>query len=398
MASCLAAADENDNDMKTNNWDNGMYDGDATVATPGPRSHGQEPASGMKVMQATHQLAAANSQAAWTDWMRPAPGSSNDHSKALASKAHQGGALNAAKALQEQEAANHTALAASTKMLMSAAKQTALTRNARNHLQKKIDKEAHQNKRSASIVQNKIASPSQGSPASGNGASTSPMSPLTARQLFRSPGKDGTQWLSPSAAGSGTQMPIKKRPAGSGTQMPMKKRPASKQNKAVEVEEKEMPPKKKKKVDKVLEAELQAREDSAAEHEEGWVLQEGEESEEEIVPQAAEKPTGKSTFAGNRPPLGEDRMELFNLKKQKFWACQAEIDEQNPSPEAKKLNHKVNDQFKYWKHMQEATAQLKKDNADATQDDYRKCFSEAAKSWHAKCVQALNQQTTQEKW
>ena len=71
------------------------------------------------------------------------------------------------------------------------------------------------------------------------------------------------------------------------------------------------------------------------------------------------------------------------------------MDFQDPS--LKRLNHKVNDQFKYWKHMQEATAQLKKDNADATQADYRKCFSEAAKGWRAKCVQALNQQTTQEK-
>ena len=136
MASCLAAADENDNDMKTNNWDNGMYDCDTAVATPGPQSHGQEAASGMEVQQETHQLADGNSQAAWADWMHPMPGSSDDPSKACASKAHQGGALNAAKALQEQSAANHTK-EASTKMLMTFQIPDGLTKKARNHLQQK---------------------------------------------------------------------------------------------------------------------------------------------------------------------------------------------------------------------------------------------------------------------
>jgi hypothetical protein len=68
------------------------------------------------------------------------------------------------------------------------------------------------------------------------------------------------------------------------------------------------------------------------------------------------------------------------------------------NPSLKKLNHKVNDQTKYWKHMQEVIEKLKKDNKDATQADYMKCFSEAAKSWTAKCVQALKEQTTQEIW
>jgi hypothetical protein len=278
MASYLLAADENDNDMKADNWDDGMYDCDATVATPGPRSHGQEAASGMKETQATHQLA-VNSQAAWADWMRPEPGSSNDQSKARASKAHQGGALNAAKALQEQDAANH-AKEAATKMLMTAAKQAALTRLTGKHLQEQIEKDTRQNKRAASIVQKKIASTSQGSPASGNGASTPPMSPMPVRQLFRSPGTDGQQWLSPSAAGSGTQTP-------------MKKRPASKKKNAQEVDDKELPLKKKKKVDKVQEEESQEGEESEEEHEEDEESQEGEESEEEIVPKAAGKTTEK---------------------------------------------------------------------------------------------------------
>jgi hypothetical protein len=48
--------------------------------------------------------------------------------------------------------------------------------------------------------------------------------------------------------------------------------------------------------------------------------------------------------------------------------------------------------------MQEVIEKLKKDNKDATQADYMKVFSDAGKSWTAKCVQALKEQTTQEIW
>jgi len=388
MASHLLAANQNDDDMKADNWDDGMYDCDATVATPGPKD-GKEAASGMKVTQPQPE----NSKAAWADWMRPKPDSSDDKSKAhdMVSKAHEGGALNAAKALKKQDAANR-AKEAAVKMLMAAAKQCASTRVNAKELQDKQKREDRKNKRAASTVQDGASSVHR----PGNGATPSPK---TARQLFRSPPTgEAPEWLSPAA--------------GSSNEAPPKKRRATKSKKAPEVEEKES-------VEEDEESEEEDEESEEEDEESEEESQEDEESEEEESPpkKKVEKPVrgskvrshpgpgkptrkpgygAKNTFAGNRPPAGADALELFNLKKTAFQLCQQETDEKNPS--LKKLNHKVNDQFKYWKHMQEAIAKLKEDNEDATQADYRKCFGEAAKSWRAKCVQTLKENTELEVW
>ena len=392
MAAYLLTANNDGDAEKGENWDDGMYETKTTVAgTPGPRD-GQEAASGMKETQPKPE----EENAAWADWMRPRPDSPDDPSKP--SKAHQGGALNAAKALQEKDAANR-AKEASTKMLMDAAKSCASTRMSLKQGEEKKKKADRTAKRAASSVQTQNGSPSQDSP---------PSALPIVRQLFSSPQPDAApQWLSPSAAGS------------SG----VKKRPALQGKKKQKVEEEELPPKKKDE-ESTEEEEVapQEGEDCEEEDEESTEEEEEEEEDEEMEeeellgkkkqmmvkvkeekvakkPAKAQKPLrgDKNTFAGNRPPAGKDGLELFNFKKQAFLDCQAGIDEKNPS-EVKKVNHRVNDQFAYWKHMQEAVAQLKLDNAQATQADYRKCFGEAAKSWRAKCVLSLKELFGMEIW
>ena len=174
-------------------------------------------------------------------------------------------------------------------------------------------------------------------------------------------------------------------------------------------------PKKKKKVEKVEdkvedeETEEEQEEDEEEEKEEDEeeetqedVEEEPQDSEDENGDEAAEGEAPASsvqkqqTFAGNRAPAGKDNLELYNIKVANYRKIQTEMDKQNP--ELKKMNHRINGQTEYWKHMQETIKLLKKDNKDVTQEQFKGCFSAAAKAWKEKATEALRKEIDAEKW
>ena len=156
------------------------------------------------------------------------------------------------------------------------------------------------------------------------------------------------------------------------------------------------------------EEEHEEDEESEEEHDEDEESEEEQEDDEEEDQEAdkkkqiTKKPTkyekqlGKNTFAGNRAPQCKENLELFNLKKDEFYKQQMAFDAS--WPHLKKTNHKVNHPFKYWKHMQEAIKTVKKENPDATQGDYKKAFSEAAKGWKDKVTAGIKGLERTETW